>query len=147
MKRFLYLLASLLLPLSVFAHLPVQARGDHANACQRKQARMAARADRRQSLGKRFGNTNESFPQSQPAMINRNRQVNVENDETHQLGYDRSNNRRRRKHDRTESVNTNETITVNSARASGSNSLMEDEGIYYYRKKGKRRVGNASSQQ
>lgn len=152
-----------------------QAKEAHANAGQRKQSRMAARANRRQAMGNRLNSKNRSFSQSNtvrarqnqnvkvendethwvghdrtknvPRQINQNQGTAVENDETHTVGHDRNSNRRRRKRDRTESVSNNETITVNASKAGGQNSLMEEEGIYYFRKKGQRRFRNANIQQ
>jgi hypothetical protein len=150
LKIILYLMAALLVLSSIGFETTVQAKGAGANAGHRKQARITARANRRQSRGAKVqkdvtqwvGHDRSGKVQGQ---LNQHQNIEVENDETHTVGHDRSRNRFRKKRGRTETVDNNETITVNSSQVNRPNSLMEEEGISYYRKrKGHRRLQNAN---
>lgn len=141
----------LLASFAVEAPVNAAKKGYGAIAGQRRQGRMELRANRRQAVigGKTklnqannsLSNQNNSGTTGNPAQT-----AAICNDEHHWVGHDRKlSGQRQQKRNRTETVDNNETITIGAnAAPGGANSLMEDEGIYYYRKKAKRRLRNAN---
>lgn len=130
MRNYLYLLVSLLLISAIFVDAPVQAsRRGGGHAGQMKNARMNARANRQQARAQKFKAGNQSLSQSDAVKTkgNRNRDNEVENDETHWVGHDRAGNRqRRRNQNRTETVDNNETISINGQRSTASSFSQSD---------------------
>lgn len=99
-------------------------RAGRGQARQMRQARIAARASRQQRVAQRLRIRQGDLSKvgGANARRNRNRDIAVENDETHWVGHDRSRTSiRRQNQNRTETVDKNETIYARKKTGAGSN--------------------------